>query len=163
MQKLKEDCDKRLFKLKKAAEIQMRNVKIMARDRAKKLIEEALVRAKRQFKGEMLNMLVEFDAMRDLVVKKDNDLVKVQALLIEQEKEVTLRNTRTVADVVLECDDEQVIAELEELETPVETILGTGKRELKVDNSQLSLHDRLEMDSEKTRRGDKNYTLPKRF
>jgi len=121
------------------------------------------VRAKRQFKGEMLNMLVEFDAMRDLVVKKDNDLVKVQALLIEQEKEVTVRNTRTVADVVLECDDEQVIAELEELETPVETILGTGKRELKVDNSQLSLHDRLEMDSEKTRKGDKNYTLPKRF
>ena len=83
MLKLKEDCDKRLIKLKRAAEIQMRNVKVMARDRAKKLIEEALVRAKRQFKSEMLNMLVEFDAMRDLVIKKDKDLVRVQALLIE--------------------------------------------------------------------------------
>jgi hypothetical protein len=70
-----------------------------------------------------------------------------------------------VAAAVLECDNEQITAELEELETPVETILGSGtaKRELKVDNEQLSLHDRIEMDSEKTRKGDKNYTLPKKF
>ena len=70
-----------------------------------------------------------------------------------------------VAAAVLECDNEQITAELEELETPVETILGSGtaKRELKVDNEHLSLHDRIEMDSEKTRKGDKNYTLPKKF
>jgi|LauGreDrversion4_2_1035121.scaffolds.fasta_scaffold300111_1 predicted nucleotide-binding protein (sugar kinase/HSP70/actin superfamily) len=61
----------------------MRNVKMLARERARKLIEETLVRAKRQFRREMLNMLVEYDSMRDQVLKKDKDLVRVQALLIE--------------------------------------------------------------------------------
>lgn len=61
----------------------MRNVKVMAKEKAKKLMEETLVKAKRQFRREMLHMLVEFDKMRELVLKKDKDLIRVQRCLIE--------------------------------------------------------------------------------
>ncbi len=146
---MKQECEKRLTKLKRAAEIQMRNVKMLARERARKLIEETLVRAKRQFRREMLNMLVEYDSMRDQVLKKDKDLVRVQALLIEQEKDITLKNTRMVASAVLDRDQQQ--AELEELETPLDTLLGKEQQKAgsKVELEQLSLHDRLEIDAEK--------------
>ena len=63
--KLKAEQDRKVLKLKKAAEIQMRNVKLMAKDKARKLLEETVGRLKRQFQKEMLHMLVEFDHMRE--------------------------------------------------------------------------------------------------
>jgi hypothetical protein len=82
MQRLKQDNEKKIIKLKKAAEVQMKNVKVMAKDRAKKLLTETVERMKRQFQREMLHMLVEFDHLRDQVVKKDKDVKVVADCLV---------------------------------------------------------------------------------
>lgn len=47
MQRVKADCEKKIGKLKKAAEVQMRNVKLMAKDRARKMMEETVARIKK--------------------------------------------------------------------------------------------------------------------
>ena len=49
VQRIKADCEKKITKLKKAAEVQMRNVKLMAKDRARKLMEDTVNRIKKQF------------------------------------------------------------------------------------------------------------------
>lgn len=42
--RIKQDHEKKLHKLKKAAEVQMRNVKLMAKDRARKMMEDTVAR-----------------------------------------------------------------------------------------------------------------------
>ena len=54
-----------MAKLKKAAEVQMRNVKAMAKESARRMLEETVARIKRQFQRETLHILVEFDNMRE--------------------------------------------------------------------------------------------------
>ena len=49
MDELKKDHDKNLKRIKKAAEVQMRNIKILARDHAKKLIAESVNQINHQF------------------------------------------------------------------------------------------------------------------
>jgi hypothetical protein len=55
----------------------MKNVKVMAKDRAKQLLDLTVDKIKRQFQREMIHMLVEFDNLRDQVVKKDKDIKMV--------------------------------------------------------------------------------------
>jgi hypothetical protein len=43
----------------------MKNVKVMAKDRAKKLMDITIEKMKRQFQREMMHMLVEFDTLRE--------------------------------------------------------------------------------------------------
>jgi hypothetical protein len=61
----------------------MKNVKVMAKDRAKKLMDITIEKMKRQFQREMMHMLVEFDTLREQVVKKDKDIKMVASNLID--------------------------------------------------------------------------------
>ncbi len=83
MTRIKSDNEKKIQKLKKAAEVQMKNVKVMAKDRAKKLMDITIEKMKRQFQREMMHMLVEFDTLREQVVKKDKDIKMVATNLID--------------------------------------------------------------------------------
>ena len=65
MTRMKGDNEKKIQKLKKAAEVQMKNVKVMAKDRAKKLMDITIDKIKRQFQREMMHILVEFDTLRE--------------------------------------------------------------------------------------------------
>jgi hypothetical protein len=47
MQRVKADWEKKITRLKKAAEVQMRNVKLMAKDRARKMMEDTVARIKK--------------------------------------------------------------------------------------------------------------------
>lgn len=107
VQRIKADCEKKITKLKKAAEVQMRNVKLMAKDRARKLMEDTVARIKKQFQREMLHMLVEFDTLRDQVIRKDKDLKVIAKNLYEQEDEITLKNTLIAAQQLLELEREE--------------------------------------------------------
>ena len=80
--RLKAENDKKISKLKKAAEVQMRNVKMMAKDRAKKMVDETLANVKKKFEKEMLHMMLEFDQLREVVVKKDREVKSIAANLI---------------------------------------------------------------------------------
>jgi hypothetical protein len=42
VQRIRADYEKKMLKLKKAAEVQMRNVKMMAKERARRLLDETL-------------------------------------------------------------------------------------------------------------------------
>lgn len=89
--------DKKVYKLKKAAEVQMRNVKQMAKDRAQKMIDETLVIIKKRFEKEMLHMMLEYDELREIVVKKDREVKSIAANLILQEAQIAEKNTRMIA------------------------------------------------------------------
>jgi hypothetical protein len=75
-------------KLKKAAEVQMKNVKVMAKEKAKKLMDATIDKIKRHFQREIMHLLVEFDSLRELVVKKDKDIKMVANNLIDQEIDI---------------------------------------------------------------------------
>ncbi len=89
MVRIKTENEKKIVKLKKAAEVQMKNVKVLAKDRAKKVMDVTIDKIKRQFQREMMHMLVEFDTLRDQVVKKDKDIKMVAQNLIDQEIDIT--------------------------------------------------------------------------
>ena len=101
--RLKAENDKKVSKLKKAAEVQMRNVKMMAKDRAKKMVDETLANVKKKFEKEMLHMMLEFDQLREVVVKKDREVKSIAANLILQEALIAEKNTRMIAAQILEC------------------------------------------------------------
>jgi hypothetical protein len=58
-------------------------------------------------------MLVEFDNLRDSVVRKDRDIKTIAKYLIDQENEIAVKNTRLVTSQVLECERELGIFDLE--------------------------------------------------
>jgi hypothetical protein len=82
----------------------MRNVKLLAKDRARKLMEETVRRVKKQFQREMLHMLVEFDTLRDQVIRKDKDLKVVGKYLFDQEAEIAEKNTRLISAALLDLE-----------------------------------------------------------
>ena len=49
IQEVRNDYEKKIAKLKKVAEVQMRNVKVLAKDKAKTLLDETVNRLKRYF------------------------------------------------------------------------------------------------------------------
>lgn len=118
MTRIKSDNEKKIQKLKKAAEVQMKNVKVMAKDRAKKLMDITIEKMKRQFQREMMHMLVEFDTLREQVVKKDKDIKMVATNLIDQEIDIACKNFRLFSSALLEIDREQNILELDSLPEP---------------------------------------------
>lgn len=118
MTRVKTDNEKKILKLKKAAEVQMKNVKVMAKDRAKKLMDVTIDKMKRQFQREMMHILVEFDHLRDQVVKKDKDIKMVAQNLIDQEIDIAQKNFRLFSSALLEIDREQSIQELDWLPEP---------------------------------------------
>lgn len=65
MAKIKAEADKKVLRFKKVAEVQMRNVKMQAKDKARQMLEETVNRVKKQFLREMLHMLIEFEQMRE--------------------------------------------------------------------------------------------------
>ena len=77
--------------------MQMRNVKMMAKDRAKKMVDETLANVKKKFEKEMLHMMLEFDQLREVVVKKDREVKSIAANLILQEALIAEKNTRMIA------------------------------------------------------------------
>ncbi len=109
MVRIKTENEKKIVKLKKAAEVQMKNVKVLAKDRAKKVMDVTIDKIKRQFQREMMHMLVEFDTLRDQVVKKDKDIKMVAQNLIDQEIDITQKNFRLFSSALLEIEREQTI------------------------------------------------------
>ena len=81
----------------------MKNVKILAKDKAKSLLDETVNRMKRYFQREMLHVLVEFDQIRETVLKRDKELKLVAKRLIQQEDEIVLKNTRLVSSALIEA------------------------------------------------------------
>lgn len=61
-------------------------------------------------------MLAEFDSMRESVVKKERDMKQVVRNLIDQEHEIALKNTRMLAQAILDSDKEIPTLELEGIE-----------------------------------------------
>ena len=51
----------------------MRNVKLMAKERARTLLEQTVNNIKIQFEREMLVALVEFDHIREQMIRKDKE------------------------------------------------------------------------------------------
>ena len=84
----------------------MRNVKLMAKDKARKILEETVSRIKKQFQRETLTILVEFDNMREQLIKKDKEVKAISKHLILQENDIMLKNTRLVAHQVIDCNKE---------------------------------------------------------
>ena len=93
----------------------MKNVKVMARERAKSLLDETVERMRRQFQREMMHVLVEFDHLREQVVKKDKDIKMVAQNLIDQEADIAQKNLRLFSSALLEIDREQNIIEMDML------------------------------------------------
>ena len=91
----------------------MKNVKVMARERAKSLLDETVERMRRQFQREMMHVLVEFDHLREQVVKKDKDIKMVAQNLIDQEADIAQKNLRLFSSALLEIDREQNILEMD--------------------------------------------------
>ena len=61
----------------------MRNVKAMAKESARRMLEETVARIKKQFQRETLHILVEFDNLREQVMRKDKDLKLVARIVLE--------------------------------------------------------------------------------
>lgn len=55
----------------------------------------------------MLHMLVEFDNLREQVIRKDKDLKVIGKYLSDQETEIAIKNTRLVAAAIIEFDREE--------------------------------------------------------
>ncbi len=66
----------------------MRNTKQYAREEAKTMMEDALDRLRRIFQKEMLHLLVEYEGVRDLSVKRDKEVSKVGVRMVDQEREI---------------------------------------------------------------------------
>lgn len=62
---------KALKRLKKAAEMQMRNIKLLAKDKAKEMLEQTVRRINKQFQQEVLSMLEEFQSLKEQIYKRD--------------------------------------------------------------------------------------------
>ncbi len=66
----------------------MRNTKQYAREEAKTMMEDVLDRLRRIFQKEMLHLLVEYEGVRDLSVKRDKEVSKVGVRMVDQEREI---------------------------------------------------------------------------
>lgn len=62
---LKSDQEKQIRLIKKAAEIQMRNIKILAKENAKKMIEETVARINKQFQSEIIDLLHDYQVLKE--------------------------------------------------------------------------------------------------
>ena len=113
---MRNDYEKKIAKLKKVAEVQMRNVKVLAKDKAKTLLDETVNRLKRYFQREMLHILVEFDTVRETVIKRDKELKLVARRLIDQEDEIVLKNTRLLSSALIEASRELRTLKLEHID-----------------------------------------------
>jgi ribosomal protein L17 len=94
----------------------MKNVKVLAKDKAKSLLDETVNRMKRYFQREMLHVLVEFDQIRETVLKRDKELKLVAKRLIQQEDEIVLKNTRLVSSALIEASKDLHILKLEHID-----------------------------------------------
>ena len=94
----------------------MRNVKVLAKDKAKTLLDETVNRLKRYFQREMLHILVEFDTVRETVIKRDKELKLVARRLIDQEDDIVLKNTRLLSSALIEASRELRTLKLEHID-----------------------------------------------
>ena len=94
----------------------MRNVKVLAKDKAKTLLDETVDRLKRYFQREMLHILVEFDQVRENVLKKDKEVKVVARRLIDQEDDILLKNTRLISSALVEASNELRVLKLEHID-----------------------------------------------
>lgn len=91
-------------------------------------------------------MLVEFNALRDQVIRQDKDLKVIGKNLYEQEDEIALKNTRLVAQQLLDIEREEKEFDMDgENEFPLAFTAKKGeKAEKPFGLSKLTLSDRLE-------------------
>lgn len=154
---MRNDYEKKIAKLKKVAEVQMRNVKVLAKDKAKTLLDETVNRLKRYFQREMLHILVEFDTVRETVIKRDKELKLVARRLVNQEDDIVMKNTRLLSSALIEASRDLRTLKLEHIDE-LENESSTSK----VGHQHGGLHkvpisDRIEGHYEKVARSGGTY------
>ena len=83
--------------MKRAAAVQMRNIKLLAKEKARQLLESTVVRINEQFQSEILQMLVDYSDLKETLAKKDKKIKELRRQVIDQEDDIVLKNTRLIS------------------------------------------------------------------
>ena len=75
----------------------MRNIKLLAKEKARQLLESTVVRINEQFQSEILQMLVDYSDLKETLAKKDKKIKELRRQVIDQEDDIVLKNTRLVS------------------------------------------------------------------
>jgi hypothetical protein len=65
-------------------------------------------------------MLVEFDHLREQVIRKDKDLKIIGRYMHEQEQEIAIKNTRLFSSALIELEKEEEVLDLEGDKEPLQ-------------------------------------------
>ena len=71
----------------------MRNIKLLAKEKARQLLESTVVRINEQFQSEILQMLVDYSDLKETLAKKDKKIKELRRQVIDQEDDIVLKNT----------------------------------------------------------------------
>ena len=69
--------------MKRAAAVQMRNIKLLAKEKARQLLESTVVRINEQFQSEILQMLVDYSDLKETLAKKDKKIKELRRQVID--------------------------------------------------------------------------------
>ena len=75
----------------------------------------------------MIHILLEFDQVRENVLRKDKEVKLIARRMIEQEDDILLKNTRLLSSALIEVSKDLQVLKLEhidELEQNVQSALG---------------------------------------
>ena len=75
----------------------MRNIKLLAKEKARQLLESTVVRINEQFQSEILQMLVDYSDLKETLAKKDKKIKELRRQVIDQEDDIVLKNTRLIS------------------------------------------------------------------
>lgn len=89
---IKLEHQKQIKLVKKAAEVQMRNIKMLAKDKARLMLEKTVARINSQFQQEILSILVDYQVLKEHLGKQERENKELKKRLIEVEYEIAQRN-----------------------------------------------------------------------
>ena len=61
----------------------MRNIKLLAKEKARQLLESTVVRINEQFQSEILQMLVDYSDLKETLAKKDKKIKELRRQVID--------------------------------------------------------------------------------
>ncbi|CDW84153.1 UNKNOWN [Stylonychia lemnae] len=114
VQSIRNENARQVRLVKKAAEVQMRNIKMLAKEKARDMLEKTVRRINEQFQHEIVALLLDYSNIREQLTKNERDTRVMRKRITEQEVDITQRNQRMLASGLLESNKELELMELEE-------------------------------------------------
>eukprot|EP00347_Sterkiella_histriomuscorum_P011268 403373102 len=116
IENMKQEHLKQVRLVKKAAEVQMRNIKMLAKDKARLMLEKTVKRINEQFQQEILSILTDHSIVKEQLGKQERENKELKKRLIQVEFEIAQRNQRLLSSALVETAKQKQILILDDID-----------------------------------------------